>query len=68
VTSLTSIVANVVQGGIILYWGDPRVTRSIEQGGVIEQGTAADADELGDDGDTVAPVPPIPPTPPMRQR
>ena len=68
VQPLTSIVANVVQGGIILYWGDPRVSRSIEHGGVIEKGTADDAEELGDVSDTVPPVPPVPPTPPTRQR
>ena len=68
VKPLTSIVANVAQGGIILYWGDPRVTQSIEHGGVIEKGTAADSDELGDVSDTVAPIPPVPPTPPRQRR
>ncbi len=34
--------AAVAQGGAITYWGDPAVTRSIRQGGVVARGAAAD--------------------------
>lgn len=42
---LTALVASVVEGGNITYWGDPRVTPSIEHGGVITRGTQSDADQ-----------------------
>lgn len=41
---LTVMAASVVQGGNITYWGDARVTRSIQHGGVIEKGSPSDAD------------------------
>src|SRR5687767_14433236 len=40
---LTAMVASVVEGGNITYWGDARVTQSIQHGGVIERGTPSDA-------------------------
>ncbi|HKY97870.1 MAG TPA: DUF2807 domain-containing protein [Gemmatimonadaceae bacterium] len=38
----TSLTANVYQGGVVLYWGNPRVQRSIRKGGVVQKGTAAE--------------------------
>jgi hypothetical protein len=42
VQPLTAMVARVVQGGNITYWGDAPVTQSIEHGGVIARGTPDD--------------------------
>lgn len=42
---LTAMAASVVEGGNITYWGDARVTQSIEGGGVIEKGDPSEADE-----------------------
>jgi hypothetical protein len=62
---LTEMVARVVQGGNITYWGNARVRQSIEHGGVIVRGSPSDADEpLSEMDGAVAPVPPIPPVPP----
>ena len=36
----TSLVANVYQGGVVLYWGNPRVQHSIRNGGVVQKGNA----------------------------
>ena len=61
-----SLVASVNQGGIITWWGDARVRRSVRHGGAVVHGTAADADKpLSDLGlDHIPPLPPIPPVPP----
>ncbi len=32
--------AKVRHGGVVMYWGNPRVTRSIDQGGVVDKGPA----------------------------
>jgi hypothetical protein len=64
---LTALVARVEQGGNITYWGDPRVTQSIEQGGVIVRGSPSDADEpVLETDQATAPVPPVPPVAPIR--
>lgn len=42
---LTAMAASVVQGGNITYWGDARVTPSIEKGGVIVRGDPSEADQ-----------------------
>ena len=56
---LTVMVASVVQGGSITYWGDARVTSWIEHGGVVAKGTASDADKpLSELNPRIAPVPP----------
>ena len=34
----TSLNARVSHGGVITYWGNPRVRRSIEDGGVVQKG------------------------------
>lgn len=60
---LTAMAASVAEGGNITYWGDARVTQSIQHGGVIEKGDPSEADQpLSNASDAVAPVPPIPPT------
>ena len=42
---LTAMSASVVQGGNITYWGDARITPSIEHGGVIVRGDPSEADQ-----------------------
>ena len=42
---LTAMAASVVQGGNITYWGDARVTPSIEKGGVIVRGDPSEANQ-----------------------
>jgi hypothetical protein len=68
---LTAMVANVVQGGNVTYWGEARVTQSIQHGGVIERGNPSEADTpfLDRDGfvTPVQPIPPVPPTEPLRR-
>ena len=65
-TPLTTLVASVVDGGSVTYWGDARVTSSIEHGGIVVRGSAADADKpLSDLSRPSTPVPPVPPVPPI---
>jgi Putative auto-transporter adhesin, head GIN domain len=65
---LTALVAHVEQGGNITYWGDARVTQSIEHGGVIVRGSPSDADEpILETDQAIAPAPPVPPTPTIRR-
>ncbi len=69
VRPFTALVASVVEGGNITYWGDARVTQSIEHGGVIERGDPSDADRpLWELSPATAPVPPVPPLPPSNAR
>jgi hypothetical protein len=64
---LTVMVASVVDGGNITYWGNAHLTSSIEHGGVVTRGTASDADEpLSELSPPVAPVPPTPALPPIK--
>jgi hypothetical protein len=42
---LIELVARVEDGGNITYWGDARVTQSIQHGGVIVRGSPSDADK-----------------------
>ena len=35
-----SLLATVTHGGVITYWGNPRVSRSILDGGVVQKGEA----------------------------
>jgi beta-lactamase regulating signal transducer with metallopeptidase domain len=66
----TALSADVEQGGNITYWGDAAVKSSIRHGGVVERGTAADADKLLVElmgpqfVEPLAPVPPVPPAAP----
>jgi hypothetical protein len=64
---LTVMVASVVDGGNITYWGDAHLTPSIQHGGVVTRGTPSDADKpLSELGPATAPVPPIPALPPIK--
>ena len=64
---LTAMAASVAEGGNITYWGEARVTQSIERGGVIEKGDPSEADQpLSNSSDAVAPVSPIQALPPTR--
>lgn len=61
-----TLAAKVVQGGGITYWGNPRVTSSVQHGGFVVRGKAADADRpLRELGLAVMPAPPVPPVPPV---
>lgn len=51
------LTASVRQGGRISYWGTPVVQSSIEGGGVVERGTAADRDRPLADPHPVLPPP-----------
>lgn len=63
----TGMVASVVDGGIITYWGDARVSKSIKGGGVITRGTAAEAGQpLSELSPSLSAVPPVPPLPPIQ--
>jgi|SRR5688500_6241705 len=69
VRPFTALVASVVEGGNITYWGDARVTQSIRHGGVIVKGDASDADQpLWESSPAIAPIPPVPPLPPSKAR
>jgi len=61
--------ASVRHGGIVTYWGDPRVTRAVQGGGVVTRGEPADErrplDGLQPDPPHIAPIKPIPPVPPV---
>ena len=66
-----TLVASVAQGGNITYWGEPRVRSSIDHGGVIARGAAADADKqilVHPDPGMVTPVTPVPPVAPPKVR
>lgn len=39
-----TLTAAISQGGAVLYWGNPDVRRSIQHGGVVSRGKAADRD------------------------
>jgi hypothetical protein len=65
-----TLAATVVSGGIVTYWGNARVEKSIRDGGVVARGTAADAgkplSELNPPLFVVPPIAPVPPIPPLR--
>lgn len=59
-----ALVAKVVQGGAVTYWGSPRVASSVDHGGVVARGRPGDLGrELDDIGMLDAVVPPVPPAP-----
>jgi hypothetical protein len=69
VRPFSAMVATVVEGGNITYWGDARVTQSIQHGGVITRGDPSEADQpLWESSPAIAPVPPVPPLPPSKAR
>lgn len=68
-TPLTAMAARVEDGGNITYWGDARVTQSIDHGGVVQRGSPEDADKpLSELGGALVPAPPIPARPPTQGR
>jgi hypothetical protein len=65
---LTTMAARVEDGGNITYWGDARVTQSIEHGGVVTRGDPVDADRpLSEWGLSIAPPSPAPTPPPIER-
>jgi len=61
VSPQTAMFATVDNGGMIIYWGDARVTSSTQHGGQVAKGAVADADKpLSDFGaaDSCSPKPP----------
>ena len=68
-----ALIARVERGGGITYWGTPRVTSRVRQGGVVSRGAAADANRPLREvppfvPDHLLPVPPVPPLPPVLGR
>ena len=60
----TAMFASVVDGGVITYWGDARVSKSIKGGGVVSRGTTVEADQpISELSPPLPSVPPIPPLP-----
>jgi hypothetical protein len=60
----SSLVASVADGGNITYWGVPRVTKSIQRGGVVERGTAEEGSaKLSEMNTSLSAVPPVAPPP-----
>ena len=61
-----TLTATIDSGGNITYWGDPRVRRSVRDGGVVKRGAPQDAQKpISEFRHDVIPIPPIPPTPPV---
>jgi hypothetical protein len=58
-----ALSANVLNGGIITYWGDARVISSVQRGGDVARGTAAEADQPLSEFGPLPPTPITPPTP-----
>ena len=69
----SGLSASIVSGGVITYWGDARVEKSVRDGGAVMKGTAAEADKPLSEMSpphasppTIPPVAPVPPIPPVR--
>jgi hypothetical protein len=60
-----TLSASVRQGGIVAYWGRPKVTRAIEGGGIVTAGTDHEIAPLSAPVAPIAPIVPIPPLPPQ---
>lgn len=41
----TSLLASIVAGGVITYWGNPRVESLVRDGGAVKKGNANEADK-----------------------
>lgn len=65
-----TLTAAIVSGGVITYWGDVRVQKSVRDGGVVARGTPADAgrplSELSPSLPAIPPVPAVPTIRPLR--
>jgi hypothetical protein len=63
----TALFATVAHGGIITYWGNARVRKSVRDGGVVTRGTAAEADKPISKLNPAPPAPlPVPAVPSIR--
>jgi hypothetical protein len=60
----SSLMADIEQGGQVMYWGDPVVQESSRNGGVIQRGTAVDFRKTIAELDPPR-LPPLPPIPPV---
>jgi len=66
-TPRNALSARVVQGGLIEYWGEARVEKSVSHGGVIIKGQPDEADKpIEEIGTSLPPVPPVPTPPRIR--
>jgi hypothetical protein len=66
-TPRETLAATIVSGGGITYWGDPRVKRTVRDGGAVARGTRADADKpLSELIGPLAAIPQIAHIPPLR--
>ena len=59
-----TMVASVSNGGVITYWGNPKVTSSTEHGGAVNKGAAGDLDKPLSEVDTPLACPANPPARP----
>jgi hypothetical protein len=57
------LIAFVVDGGAVTYWGDPKVTSSVRRGGAVVRGSEADLRRPMAQLAPGMPPPPIPPLP-----
>ncbi|HUP62916.1 MAG TPA: DUF2807 domain-containing protein [Thermoanaerobaculia bacterium] len=61
-----TLTAAVESGGVITYWGEVRVKRSVRDGGAVVRGKPADAEKpLLDPRPRLHELPPLPPVPPV---
>ncbi len=64
-----SLAASVADGGVITYWGNPTVTSATRHGGIINKGTAADANApVSDSNQCASAIPNAPAAPPAPVR
>jgi hypothetical protein len=67
-----SLRADIAQGGIVTYWGNPHVQSKIDHGGVVTRGKPSEVDKPvsgltpGSDIPPLPALPPVPPSPPTR--
>lgn len=61
-----ALSASILNGGSITYWGDARVMSSVQRGGDVAKGTAAEAGQPLSEFGPLPVTPPTPPTPVSR--
>ena len=59
------LTAAVLDGGIVTYWGNPKVTSSVRRGGAVVRGKAGDLRRPLAQLHSGMPPPPLPPVPPV---
>lgn len=62
-----TLSASVRHGGIVAYWGRPRVTRNVPDRGVVTEGSDEDVAQMNEQH-PIAPIPPLPPAPGLEDR